>query len=307
MDARPDWDHSSARRRRTRAIQDGPDDAAVWRGDSRGHGNRVWPVPGASQHQARSGHHHQEPGGAGRRRTGGKTIPDDARDRADRDVDGAARASRAVREEPDERQSSRPGSQNRSPGGLQRLAGADCLLDRTNACPVRAHRGRAGVHARCHRRGRDHRAAHRRRQLEQQYGRRGLSGRSRHQHQRVVQRRRTRLLAGRRYPARCRPRVHARRCIRSAEGRDGEPGVREEVRDGQQRPRTANRHRQWRQLETQHRDRRRRAGCEVQRRQTGRAASGTICRIGKRNVWATGSSTSGPRCHPSSCSRPFRR
>ena len=176
MDARPDRDHSSARRRRTRAIQDGPDDAAVWRGDSRGHGNRVWPVPGASQHQARSGHHHQEPGGAGRRRTGGKTIPDDARDRADRDVDGAARASRAVREEPDERQSSRPGSQDRSPGGLQRLAGADCLLDRTNACPLRAHRGRADVHARCHRRGRDHRAAHRRRQLGQQPGGGGISG-----------------------------------------------------------------------------------------------------------------------------------
>ena len=64
-----------------------------------------------------------------------------------------------------------------------------------------------------------------------------------HQHQRVVQRRRPRLLQDDGHPADDGPRVHARRCVRRAEGRDRQPGVREEVQPRRQPARQALRRR----------------------------------------------------------------
>ncbi len=115
----------------------------------------------------------------------------------------------------------------------------------------------------------------RRRQLGQQPRGRRLRSRPRHQYQCVVQRHRPRLLQDHGYSADGRPRVHARRCVRRAEGRDRQPGVRKEVQSWRQRDRQAHRSR-WRAgYEAGDRDRRPVAGCEIQRRQ-GRAAAAIL-------------------------------
>ena len=68
---------------------------------------------------------------------------------------------------------------------------------------------------------------------------RGIRSGPRHQHQRVVQRRRSRLFQDDGHSADGGPRVHARGCVRRAEGGDRQPGVREEVQPRRQPDRQA--------------------------------------------------------------------
>ena len=82
----------------------------------------------------------EEPGRAARRREGGAALPHHARHRADRDVDGAARARGPVRQEPVQRQPRRSRFEDRPHGALQPRAGAELLQHRANPAAVRAHR-----------------------------------------------------------------------------------------------------------------------------------------------------------------------
>ena len=90
-------------------------DARIRRRDGDRHRRAVRAVPGAAQHQPRPGRHPEEPGRAALGREGGEAVPRHARHGADRDVDGAARPGRAVREEPAQRQPRRPRAEVRSP------------------------------------------------------------------------------------------------------------------------------------------------------------------------------------------------
>ena len=138
-------------------------------------------------------------------------------------------------------------------------------------------------------------------------GGRRLRGGSGHQHQRVVQRRRPRLLQDDGHPADGGPRVHARRRVRHAEGRDRQPGVREEVQSRRQparqalRPRRRHRHASSTSRSSASRRTRNTATSRTHRRRS------TSCRIGRKSVSATRTSTFAPPRRPSRCCRRFPR
>ena len=193
-------------------------------------------------------------------------LPHDPGHGADRALDDAPRLRRTLHQEPAQHQPRRPRHQRRPRRHVRHLAGAQRLQVRAVATVVRAARRRAGRGPGRHRRHDRARAAPRRQQLGQRRPGRGLRVGTRRRQQRALQRGRRRLLPhdGRAAPRR--PRVHARRCPRRAEGRDRQRGVREEVQSRTERGRQAHGQRAPGRGDG-HRDRRPRAERQVQRGQ----------------------------------------
>ena len=91
----------------------------------------VWTLPGDSQHTSRSAVHVE---GADRPTVGRprrRALPHDARDGADRLVDGAAGSGRTVHPKPEQRQPGRSRREGGQHGDLRRVAGAERLHARS--------------------------------------------------------------------------------------------------------------------------------------------------------------------------------
>ena len=180
LDARLHYLDSARRRGREPSLVHQHHGAAFCRRAHPRHGPALRPLPGTTQHAARSGLDAQGPGGPAIRREGGPAVSDDVGYRSDRALDDAPRLRGPLHQEPAQRQPRRSRHQGGQRRHVRNLAGAQRLQVGAVAPAVRASRRGARGAAGRHRRHDRARAAPRRQQLGQQRAGRGLPVRARY-------------------------------------------------------------------------------------------------------------------------------